>query len=270
MHTAHAHAIPGSFAFEGPDGPSLTPDHRRLLACVTISALVLAAGIATINVSLQLDFSQLIPAVLDVTLREEERPQPKPTPESAVAEPPEILPAEEAAAPAAEAGLEPTSAPGDSPTTEPRSGAAAAAAGRQPVDWYSVLERAAAETVDRHAGTESLHPEFDELRRIAAERYAPAQSSGPQPVEENIEKDIYGRTLLRRGNCFQVLDDTNVGNRYAFETFERHLMQCGFSFGGKRGKNLPWVEPIREKYNHLRDPDGSRSVPASTPRRNAD
>lgn len=272
MHTAHVHAIPGSFAFGGPNGPPLTPDHRRLLACVTISAFVLAAGIATINVSLQLDFSHLIPAVLDVRLRKEVRPEP--TPEPAVAEPPEVLPTEEAAAPAAEAGLEstrvPTSVPTNSPTTEPRSGTTAAAAGRQPVDWYSVLERAAAETVDRHAGMESLHPEFDELRRIAAERYAPAQSNGPQPIQENIEKDIYGRTLLRRSNCFQVLDDTNVGNRYAFETFERHLMQCGFSFGGKRGKDLPWVEPIREKYNHLRDPDGSRSVPASTPQRIAD
>lgn len=264
MHTAHVPAVPGSLPFGGPDDPSLTPDHRRLLACVTISALALAVGIATVNVSLQLDFSRLVPAVLDVTLRKQVQPEPKPEP--AVAEPPEILPTEEAAPPAAAAAAEPTSVP----TSKPRSETAAPTAGEQPVDWYEALERAAAETVDQYAEIDSLHPEFDELRRVAAERYAPAQSGGPRPIQENVEKDIYGRTLLRRGNCFQVLDDTNVGNRYAFETFERHIMQCGFSFGGKRGKNLPWVEPIRAKYNHLRDPDGSRSVPAASGRQTGD
>ena len=256
--------MPGSFPFGGPDGPSLTPDHRRLVVCVTFSALLLAVGIATINVSLQFDFSRLIPAVLDVTLREEPRPEPKPEP--AVADAPEVLPTEEAASPAAAVSTEPTR----SPTTEPQPETAAPTAGAQPVDWYTALQVAAAEIVDEHAAIESLHPEFDELRRIAAERYAPARSGESWPIRETVEKDIYGRTLLRRGNCFQVLDDTNVGNRYAFETFERHLWQCGFSFGGKRGKNLPWVEPIRAKYNHLRDPDGSLSVPAASGRRPGD
>jgi hypothetical protein len=247
--------MPGSFAFGGPDGSSLTPDHRRLLVCVTLSALVLAVGIATINVSLRLDFSRLLPAVLQVTLRDAVKPDPKP----AVAEAPDVPPLEEAAQPAAAVAAEPTSLP----ATEPGAETVAPTAGAQPVDWYDVLERAAAEIVAQHAEIDSLHPEFDELRRIAAERYAPAQGGGPTPIQEGVERDIYGRTLLRRGNCFQVLDDTNVGNRYAFETFERHLWQCGFAFGRKRGQNLPWVEPIREKYNHLRDPDGSRSVPGA-------
>lgn len=262
MHTAHVPAMPGPFPFGGPDGPSLTPDHRRLFVCVAISALALAVGIATINVSLRFDFSQLIPAVLEVTLRDEPRVDPKPEP--TVTEPPEDLTAEEMAAPAAAVAADPTGVP----TTEPHSEIIAPAA--QPVDWYAVLERAAAETVEQHAEIDSLHPEFDELRRIAAERYAPARPGGPRPIREDVEKDIYGRTLLRRGNCFQVLDDTNVGNRYAFETFERHIMQCGFSFGGYRPRNLPWVEPIRARYNHLRDPDGSQSVPAATGRQSGD
>ena len=96
-----------------------------------------------------------------------------------------------------------------------------------------------------------------ELRRIAATRYAEPRTGKPPPIWDNVEKDVTGRTLLRSGNCFQVLDDPNVGNRYAFETFEQYLVQCSFGFGRKRGKNLPWVETIRSRYNHLRDPDGS-------------
>jgi hypothetical protein len=234
------------------------PGHGRLLACVTISALVVAVGIVAIRISLPLDFSRLIPAVVDVTLRKEVRAEPESEPglEPGAANPPETLPAEEAPPPAAI-----PADPSGLPATESWSGRHDPTTAMQPVDWYEALERAAAETFDRYTAIDTLHPEFDELRRMAAERYAPIKT-GPRPMQESVEKDIYGRTLLRRGNCFQVLDDTNVGNRYAFETFERHLWQCGFSFGGKRGQNLPWVEPIRARYNHLRDPDGSLSVPA--------
>lgn len=265
MLTAHVPAVPGS-PFGEPGGPSLAPEHGRLLACVTISALVIAVGIATIRISLPLDFSRLIPAVLDVTLRDDVRPEPESEPrteraldsttEPGAANPPETLPTEQALPPAAI-----PADPARLPAAESRSGSVDPTDATQPVDWYGVLERAASETVDRYAAIDSLHPEFDELRRIAAERYAPVKP-GPRPMQESVEKDIYGRTLLRRGNCFQVLDDTNVGNRYAFETFERHLWQCSISFGRKRGQNLPWVEPIRARYNHLRDPDGSSSVPA--------
>jgi hypothetical protein len=258
LSTAHAPALPGPPFFERPGDPSLTPDHRRLLACATISALVVAIGILTINVSLRLDFARLIPAVLDVTLREKTRPETLPAPLPEVVEPTEA-PAVESAPPASTTTAEPSS----TPAIEPAAGSPAAAIGAQPVDWYAALERAAAVTVEGQSAVDSLHPEFDELRRVAAERYAPAASGAPKPIWENVEKDIYGRTLLRHGNCFRVLDDTNVGNRYAFETFEQYLVQCSFGFGRKRGKNLPWVEPIRARYNHLRDPDGSNSVPGA-------
>lgn len=268
MSTAHAPALPGPPLFGGPGDPSITPDHRRLLACAAISALVLATAILTINLSLRLDFARLIPAVLDVTLREELREEPRPQPISAPL--PEVV--EPTEAPAVEEAPPPTTAaePSSTPAVEPAAGSPAAASGAQPVDWYAALERAAAVTVEEHSTVDSLHPEFDELRRIAAERYAPADSGAPKPIWENVEKDIYGRTLLRHGNCFRVLDDTNVGNRYAFETFEQYLVQCSFGFGRKRGKNLPWVETIRARYNHLRDPDGSRSAPGAGARTSAD
>ena len=251
--------MPGPSLFEEPGGSPMMANHRRLLACVTTSALMLVVAILTINVSLKLDFSGLIPAVLDVTLRKDARPEPVPAPDLRnIVEPGGTTAAEEEPPAAAVT----TPRPAGTPATVPSVEAASPTAGAAPVDWYAELEHAAAKIVDEHSTAESLHPEFDELRRIAAERYAPAASGAPRPIWENVERDIYGRTLLRSGNCFRVLDDPNVGNRYAFETFEQYLVQCAFSFGKKRGKNLPWVATIRARYNHLRDPDGSRSVPS--------
>jgi hypothetical protein len=122
------------------------------------------------------------------------------------------------------------------------------------VDWQASLERASAKTVEAHSKSDSLHPHFDELRRIAAVKYAPPRTGKPPPIWENVEKDNYGRTILRHGNCFRVLDDMNVGNRYAFETFEQHLIFCD---GRGRGRQeFPWVETIVARYAYLREPDG--------------
>jgi hypothetical protein len=122
------------------------------------------------------------------------------------------------------------------------------------IDWQASLERASAETVEANSKSDSLHPDFDELRRIAAVRYAPPRTGKPPPIWENVEEDIYGRTILRHGNCFRVLDDMNVGNRYAFETFEQHLIFC--DGGGQGRQEFPWVETIVARYAYLREPDG--------------
>lgn len=86
-------------------------------------------------------------------------------------------------------------------------------------------------------------------------KYAEPRTGKPPPIWENAEKDIYGRTLLRHGNCFRVLDDMNVGNRYAFETFERHVVFCNLLAKAPR-QEFPWVETIAERYAYLREPDG--------------
>lgn len=244
--------MPGPIAFGAPDDAS-PPDHRRLLHCMALSAGALAIAITTVNVSLELDFSRLLPLVLEVTLREEAPPEAAPLTPPAAMTPP--------AAPVQETTTVPPAAVPAAPDEPaiPTTGAPTGRSAEAPVDWYAALERAAARTVEHSAEDESLHPEFDELRRIAALRYGPPQTSRPA-APQTVEKDIYGRTLLRRGNCFQVLEDTSAVNREVMETFGSPL-QCAFGFGGKRGRNLPWVEPIRAKYNHLRDPDGSRSVP---------
>jgi hypothetical protein len=131
------------------------------------------------------------------------------------------------------------------------------AAAEQPeIDWQASRERASAEIIRQHSEEPSLHPGFDELRRIAGERYSEPRTGKPPPLWDNAERDIYGQTLLQLGNgCYRVLDDTNVGNRYAFETFERHVVFCNLLPKDPR-QEFPWIETIAERYAYLREPDG--------------
>ncbi|MGH6942798.1 MAG: hypothetical protein ACREH6_01070, partial [Geminicoccaceae bacterium] len=43
--------------------------------------------------------------------------------------------------------------------------------------------------------------------------------------------------------------------RYAFETFERHMLFFALPFGRRPPQNLPWIETLRARYEYLRDPD---------------
>ena len=50
-----------------------------------------------------------------------------------------------------------------------------------------------------------------------------------------------------------VLNDPSVINRWAFENFDQNMVYCEL-FRSREGRNLPWVELIRERYPYLRDP----------------
>jgi hypothetical protein len=232
---------------DGPDESSADRNHQRLGVCLATSALVMFVGIATLDVSLHFDFSRWIPLVLEVNLREAIEPVADVAPEAQPEPQNERAPKTALTAPTAE-----TVQPDVPAATTPPAAASPAAAG-VPTDWYGSIERVSADVISRQAAPASLHPEFDELRRIAAIRYAEPQTGIPRPIWENVEKDIYGRTLLKKGNCFRVLDDSNVGNRYAFETFEQYLTFCTWS-GKRPPRNLPWVETIRARYPYLREP----------------
>jgi hypothetical protein len=188
--------------------------------------------------------------VLDL-LRTREKAQPAPEP---VEEPRTDDRIHDAAA--QESDDRPVTQPGVEDTAADRDDVAADS--DREIDWQASLERASAETVEANSKSDSLHPDFDELRRIAAVKYAPPRTGKPPPIWENVEKDIYGRTLLRHGNCFRVLDDMNVGNRYAFETFEQHLVFC--ELRGQGRQEFPWVETIVARYAYLREPDGGLSA----------
>ena len=114
------------------------------------------------------------------------------------------------------------------------------------IDWAAELQREA------RAMAELERPEDDYFyfsnnrreREEAAIKYAPV--APPKRIWDNVEKDIYGRTILRSGNCYRVLDDPRATNRWAFETFEQFLVFCDPVAKGP--KKLPWVETIREMY----------------------
>jgi hypothetical protein len=217
--------------------------------------LTIAALLAVLDWPPQWDGVEPMQVVLDLLLtRQKVQPMPEPVEESRTDDP-----AHDAAAPetddqpVTQPEVEDTStAPDD--VAAPVASADAADDSDREIDWQASLERASAETVDANSKSDSLHPDFDELRRIAAVKYAPPRTGKPPPIWENVEEDIYGRTILRHGNCFRVLDDMNVGNRYAFETFEQHLVFC--EWRGQGRQEFPWVETIVARYAYLREPDG--------------
>ena len=238
----------GYLAILQPAPGSWDGDHRRLGYCLAVSAIVIFAGLAILRLPAQLGLIRQIPTVLDVYLRASARRPEKQAVPPAATVPSSVPEQQTAAAPSTAEQTDPVQAP----VREP------------PIDWQGSLERASAEVVERSAETPSLHPELDELRRIAAVRYAKPETGKPPPIWEHVEQDLYGRTVLRLGNCYHVLNDPNVGNRYAFETFEKSMKFCYLS--NSKPRNLPWVEEIRARYAYLRDPDGTeRASPGLQP-----
>jgi hypothetical protein len=234
-----------------PVSSSVRPGHRRLGYCTAASAVIVLGALALVEWPFAWRRSGGAPEI-ELTLSPDE-PQPvaEPVvdpPEQAAEEPP-LLEEEE---------IVPDASP--SVAAEEPNEAPAALTGQPQIDWQGSLERASARTVEEHAEVDSLHPEFDELRRIAATRYAEPRTGKPPPIWENVEKDVTGRTILRSGNCFRVLDDPNVGNRYAFETFEKHLVFCGWTAAPRQ--EFPWIKTIVARYPYLREPDGGAAGPA--------
>ncbi len=122
-------------------------------------------------------------------------------------------------------------------------------------DWDSARDQAVQEYLDTQIETYGyFNPDLADKRRRLSERYQPRTHPVPKPIWENIEKDTLGRSVLRKGDCFKVLDDPNVGSREAFEVFGQYMVQC--TYQRRYPRNLPWVADIRQRYEYLRDPDG--------------
>ncbi len=126
---------------------------------------------------------------------------------------------------------------------------------RTDTDWDALRDEVLQEYLDRQTETYGyFNPDLAEKRSRLAERYQPGTHEKPKPIWENVELDTLGRTVLRSGNCFKVLDDPNVGSREVFEKFGQFIVQCIYQ--GRYPRELPWVEDIRQRYEYLRDPDG--------------
>lgn len=116
---------------------------------------------------------------------------------------------------------------------------------RAATDWYALLSEAARTAVETRPREYAVNPGMDEKRRRAAEQFAPSRAPVKRPIWENVEKDTMGRTLLRSGDCYRVLDDPNVGNRDAFEIFGQFMVTC--ENPSDRPRMLPWVSEIKNR-----------------------
>ena len=240
-----------------PASGSSAPGHRRLVYCTAASAVAILGFILFFQWPEWRQDSTRTP-VLELTLPRDD-PEPKP-----VAEPPTEPPIEEPPVVEDEPVVEepevveppqPAAVAEEDEVSGVPSAAGDDAAEQPQIDWRASLERASAEIVRRYSEIPTLHPEFEELRRVAAERYAEPRTGKPPPIWENVERDIYGRTLLNLGGgCYKVLDDANVGNRYAFETFEKYVTFCYLAKAPRQ--KFPWIETIVERHAYLREPDG--------------
>lgn len=232
---------------------------RRLVVCMAISSAVVLIGLALLDWPPSFELRSWLPVKLELAIRRpagspeagtRERPAPalpgeaiEPVPAEAVESAPLPVPLQ-AAEPAPLPLPAQAAAPADSArpaAAEPGAVAAPAAEGpRIRVDWYAELERAAAEVSARAAAEpQSMHPEFDELRRIAALRYGKPQGASQR------EKDEEDRPPRFR----------NLVNEYAFGTFPPLVPMVTIPFGRPKPKNLPWVETIRARYEYMREPD---------------
>jgi hypothetical protein len=253
-------AIPSNLTMQAAalplDDPAWNRQRHRMAVCLAISAAAMFLVLATVDWPPRFDFRRLLPLELEVTLRGAPDQPATRVRELPQADPRE-LPQPQARPLPDPATRAMRTEPAERPTlTERPTVSAAPADVGEGVDWFAELERVAAEVTARAAEEpKSMHPDFDELRRIAALRYSKPQTNKP-PSAWEAEKDSYGRTLLRRGSSYMILEDPSIVNRYAFETFERHMIFFTIPFGRPRPKDLPWVETIRARYDYLdREPD---------------
>lgn len=244
-------------------------EQRRLAACMVIATAIVFLVLASLEWPLPSRLVPRLPAVLDVTL---ERPAARGA--SVPAARADVEPTPRAATPTeSAASAEPVTAgeradralPQSRPAERDAEVATPGTAAAAPVDWYAELERVAKEIGERTAREPgSMHPEFDELRRIAKLRYGPPRTNPPPPTWE-VEKDLYGRTLLKKGNFFRVLDDMRLFNQEAFRVFERHMIFVSIPLGRAKPSNLPWVDTIRARYEYMREPDELPPLKAAAP-----
>ncbi len=215
---------------------------RRLFLSMLISTVLVSAVLSLFRLPDIPRTSPLLRLLVDIVRVQQEPEQPPPTPADDPAEPPVTAPDP---APDEQRPAQPPDAPlpdKDAQTGEPRP------------DLEAAREAAIEAYLDRLENPPSVNPNVDRLKREFAGRYQPPTQDRPGPVWENVERDSLGRSVLRFGNCWRILDDPNVGSQEAFRTYGQHSIMCDFF--GRGPRELPWVEDIRERYPYLKYPDG--------------
>lgn len=118
------------------------------------------------------------------------------------------------------------------------------------VDWEFEKAQAVKDAIDALERVVSVNPNFDELRRAAAIKFRASRAPVRKQPWDYVEKDQAGRTVLRYGNFYQVLDDPRLFNRDVFLTFQRHMTYAMYT--KHIPKELPWVKEIRKNHAYLR------------------
>lgn len=118
-------------------------------------------------------------------------------------------------------------------------------------DWEAAKSNAVQAAVDDMEETVNVNPEFERRRAAAALKFRASAAPVKKEIWENVEKDELGRTLLRKGDCYRVLDDPSAVNRWAFENFGQYITYCA----NRRyvGKDLEWVKDIHQQFAYLRN-----------------
>ncbi len=215
---------------------------QRLLASMLLAAVIVAGVLSLVRMPDLAAFPPVVEILVNILQDpvpeiEEETVQ-QPTQDAQTQDSP--LP-EEAAAP-------PTSTGGDT-LEESRTGTDWEAMHDQVVQKYMDLELEEARESYGY-----FNPDLADTRTRLSERYQPGTHEKPKPIWENVEVDTLGRTVLRDGDCYKVLDDPNVGSREAFERYGQFNVVCVYQ--GRYPRELPWVEEIRQRYEYLRKPEG--------------
>jgi hypothetical protein len=124
----------------------------------------------------------------------------------------------------------------------------------QATDWYAEAESAVEETVTAANNVDSMHPAFDEKRRLAAINFRPSQGPVKKPIWENVETDQMGRKVLVSGDCYRVLEDWRATYHEIHRQLGQYITYCNANTD--KPMDVAWVEGTREGYAYLEYPDG--------------
>jgi len=198
---------------------------RRLGLSMLLASVLILIALSFLRFPQVGDLNPFIELVVELV-----RNRPPAVEEEPVPEPRDVLPPVENAA-----VLPPPPANETEPDAEPAP------------DWAALAVDSVQHAIDTKVKTYSVNPPFDERRRVAAVVFRPSEAPVKRPIWENVEKDVMGRTLLRYKNCYRVLDDPRVTNRWAFETFDQYITFCD----GSGEEYLIEIDEIADRYAYL-------------------
>jgi len=220
---------------------------RRLNISLLLSTVLVAALLSVLRFPAGQLFSPIMELVVDIVRVEAPEPEmvqveqtiPEPVPQTE-----ELLVEAE---PVLQATDEPLSLIEDVPQEIQ---ATPAIVIRSTIEWEVEKQRAVQDAVDEMERLVSVNPNFDRLRIEAAVKFRASRAPVKKEIWDYVEKDQIGRTILRHGDFYRILDDPSITNRYAFETFQQYMVF--WMYRKYVPKELPWVKDILDSHAYLR------------------